>query len=237
MLEMLKERVTELNYDYTQVAEGDREAVKRAAVDIKRREKRAAMDIVEIGRQLSDVKDRLERGQFPAWLETEFGWEQRMAYNFMAVADNFAKFAKIENFGLSALYLLSGPSVPDAAIEQANAVAATGTKVTHQVAKAIVEEHRPRRESKPVEQMRPNSIHQGTHAPVEVKSVPLPVIDLSDKNSGVQPLTHNERMHLFSLSQALLMALPRAEEQPGKLGQRAQSVRNELELFVGWLED
>ena len=133
-----------LRYDYSQVDEAHREQVMEAAVDIKRREHRAAMDIVEIGRSLIDVRDRLPYGQFVPWLETEFGWQKSMAYNFMAVAESFPKFGKVENFGLSALYLLSGPNVPDEAVTEANEVAERGERVTHKAAKAIVDRHRPK---------------------------------------------------------------------------------------------
>lgn len=132
-----------LNYDYSQVAEEHRAAIRRAATDIKRREHRAAMDIVEIGRALKDVQDRLDHGQFLPWLDQEFGWERRMAYNFMAVANKFANFANIERFGLSALYLLSGPNVPDEAIAEANRLVNQGERVTHKTAKAIVDSYRP----------------------------------------------------------------------------------------------
>lgn len=132
-----------LRYDYSQIAEEHREKVRSAARDIKSRERRAAMDIVEIGRALKDVQERLPHGQFLPWIETEFGWQRSMAYNFMAVADKLPKFGNLDGFGLSALYVLSAPSVPDEVIEEAKHIAANGQKVTHGVAKALVDKSKP----------------------------------------------------------------------------------------------
>lgn len=61
--------------------------------------KRTAEDIVEIGRDLKEVKEKLDHGQFLPWIESEFGMSQQTASNFMRVAEQFAdKLPIIGNF-------------------------------------------------------------------------------------------------------------------------------------------
>ena len=163
----------DLRYDYSQVADEYRDAVKQAAVEIKRREKRAATDMIEIGKMLLDVRGRLEHGQFLPWIETEFGWQKTIAYSMMDVAEKLPKFGNLENYGLSALYRLSAPSVPDAAIEQANQVAAKGEKVTHRVAKAIVDAHKPPKPS-PADLVAQSGARSAAYSPAIAQDAPTP---------------------------------------------------------------
>lgn len=58
----------------------------------------------------------LEHGQFRAWLRGEFGWSERMAQNFMSVAERFGPKTEIIadlTIQLTVVYLLAAPSVPD----------------------------------------------------------------------------------------------------------------------------
>lgn len=178
MLDILKgaSLQSSLRYDYTKLDATVRETIIDAALDIRQREKRAATDIVEIGRRLLEVRDIVEHGCFLEWIDTEFGWQRSTAYNFMNVADKFPKFGNLDNFGLSAVYLLSGPSVPDTAIAEAKAVAET-QPVTHAVAKRIVAQHRPAR--RPVEATAP--LAQPTNQPIEpAREPPRPLVELDD---------------------------------------------------------
>jgi Protein of unknown function (DUF3102) len=49
---------------------------------------RSIEDIIEIGQELIAQKAALP-GQFLAWVEAEFGWQERMARRFMAIANKF----------------------------------------------------------------------------------------------------------------------------------------------------
>lgn len=76
-------------------------------------------DVVEIGRTLIQVKERLGHGNFLPWLKTEFGWAERTARNFMSVAERFgAKPAIVADLPLGVVYRLAAPSTPDAVREQ-----------------------------------------------------------------------------------------------------------------------
>jgi hypothetical protein len=65
------------------------------------------------------VKERLPHGQFLPWIEREFGWKQRTAYNFINVYENvkLANFANID-IDVSALYLIAAPSTPEPVRQQ-----------------------------------------------------------------------------------------------------------------------
>lgn len=82
--------------------------------------KRTASDIIEIGQKLIEVKERLAHGQFGGWLESEFGWDQRTAQNFMRVGGQFKNenFSHLD-FAPSALYALAAPSTPEPTRQEA----------------------------------------------------------------------------------------------------------------------
>lgn len=69
---------------------------------------RVREDIIEIGRRLVAVRDRLEPGGWLAWLEAEFGWSDQTAYRFIHVyeAQQSSEFHKLWNsdLPLSSLY-------------------------------------------------------------------------------------------------------------------------------------
>lgn len=129
-------------FDYSALDAETRIVVQQRAGEIKTIVKRIAADIVEVGGKLAEVKDRLGRhDRFLAWLEAEFKWSERTAYNYIAVWQKFAgaDFA-LENIAASALHLLAAPSTPETAVEAVKAIVREGGEVSHQVAKAIVEE-------------------------------------------------------------------------------------------------
>jgi hypothetical protein len=74
---------------------------------------------IEDDQELLAVKEALPHGQFLRWLRAEFGWPERTARNFMAVAEQFGKSAIIAELPTqpTAAYLLAAPAVPDEARE------------------------------------------------------------------------------------------------------------------------
>ena len=81
--------------------------------------KRVVGDIIEIGRRLIAAKALAGHGGWLPWLDREFGWKERAAQNFIAVAEAAGKSAKFAdlNVPVSALYLMAAPSTPSAVIE------------------------------------------------------------------------------------------------------------------------
>lgn len=136
----------ELCYDYSQVAEADRKTVMGAAVEIKAHEKRATESMIRIGQKLLQVKALLPHGQFGEWIGTEFGLSQKTAERMMSVAENFGgKIDTVSILSSSALYLLSGPSVPEAARDEVVARAQeTGKSPTKVQVQGIIGKHQPK---------------------------------------------------------------------------------------------
>ena len=131
------------------------EKVRSSAERIRERVKKTVENIIEVGNELLAVKESLDHGHFLPWLKAEFGWSERTARNFMAIAEHFGKSAKFADLPIqpSAAYLLAAPAVPDEAREAAIEKAKAGEQITVLAAKAIVAEakqkKRPRRK-KPV---------------------------------------------------------------------------------------
>ena len=101
-----------------------------AAERIKVRMKRTAEDIIEIGRDLQEVKAFLGYGQFGPWIEAEFGFTGMTAARFMQVADRFGKSNNLLDFKPAILYALAAPSTPAEVIEKATEKAESGEQVT-----------------------------------------------------------------------------------------------------------
>jgi uncharacterized protein YdaT len=103
--------------------------------------KKSATSIIEIGKELIEAKSMLPHGKFHAWVESEIGIDRRVAANFVRIATRFdGQMSGNRTFGIEVLTLLSSPSVPDAAIDEA---LAESEPVTVAKAKEIVAKHKP----------------------------------------------------------------------------------------------
>ncbi len=95
------------------------EEVEAATVRIKDRLDRQVKDIIETGRDLLDVKSKLDHGQFENWLVQEFCMTDRTARRFMQAA-NWAegKTDTVSDLTPTAIYLLSAPSTPESVTQK-----------------------------------------------------------------------------------------------------------------------
>ena len=127
-------------FDYSLVPEESRDLIKTKTAETKILVRQTAQGIIEIGKNLIEVKQSIGHGNWLPWLEAEFGWSQRTAYNFMGVADKF-KFATVANLDIApkALYLLAQNSTPDEVRETAVTMAEAGIPVTAKVSKELKE--------------------------------------------------------------------------------------------------
>ncbi len=99
-------------FDYSAVR--DAEQVREAAKRIIGRGICIVGDMIEIGRDLIAVKEKLEHGQFQKWIEAEFGWGKTTVRNFINVASNLGdKSATVAHLAPTAIYALSAPSLPN----------------------------------------------------------------------------------------------------------------------------
>jgi len=105
-------------------------------------------NVISIGGELTVVQAKLAKhngGTFQAWCRLEFGWSKASAYNFINVFNQFGSRPNIGQLdaGLSALYMLAAPGVPDEARDEAIARAEQGERITVPAAATIIQSFRP----------------------------------------------------------------------------------------------
>lgn len=140
-----KEIVVGFNYDILESPLADQ--VRASAQRIKEKVKRTIENIIEVGKELLAVKKALPHGHFLPWLKAEFGWTERTARNFMAVAERFGpKTEMISDLQITptAAYALAAPSAPDEARQAAIERAEAGERITKGVAENILTKFRKR---------------------------------------------------------------------------------------------
>jgi hypothetical protein len=171
-------------FNYHDLDSQQRTEVEQATAAIKERLRKAAQDIWEIGKMLSDVQSKLQRGQFDDWIETEFDWSRRTAYKFISVYKRFDRDINLEeiNIATSALYLLAAESTPEDIRQEFIQKAQEGEKVTHQQVLKVVKQAR----QQPAEDI-PFAIQNNT-TPVE-----KPVVESIKPNSIAQSKLKLER--------------------------------------------
>jgi modification methylase len=133
----------EEQFDYTLLNAEARGVVERHTAQIRALARRAAGDIIEIGRRLIEVKAQVGHGNFGPWLRVEFGWSADTAQHLMQVANRFSQIPNNADFAPTALYMQASPGVPDAACAEACERAAAGERLTVPVAQAIIRAHQP----------------------------------------------------------------------------------------------
>lgn len=131
--------ITQHTFDYSTLPEAIAIEARGASERIRMRLRRTAEDIVETGRELAAMKEKLPHGQFLPWIEAEFEMSERTAHNFMAVSKRF-KSATVADFSPKVLYALAAPSTPEAVVEKAIEKASAGEKVSSDDVKAWKQE-------------------------------------------------------------------------------------------------
>jgi Protein of unknown function (DUF3102) len=108
--------------------------------------KRVVADVIEIGRRLTEAKALCRRGEWYAWLEQEFAWEEITARRFIGVYELAGKAGNLPDLSVpvSGLYLLARPSTPEPIRTEILDRAESGEHFTHaqvkgMIAKAIAE--------------------------------------------------------------------------------------------------
>jgi hypothetical protein len=82
---------------------------------------RMVLDAIEIGKHLTEVRDRLKRtsnGGFEGWIEREFSWSERHAYRFIALHEEYGSSNLPHVAGLSVRSLTTLMSAPPEIKEQ-----------------------------------------------------------------------------------------------------------------------
>jgi hypothetical protein len=117
----------------------DESALAEHAAEIKRLGQRAADDVIEIGRRLTECKRLVGHGNWLSWLEQEFGWSDETARKYMRCFD-FARDRKFQpswNMANSALQLLARPSTPEDARDEIVARAKAGEPISAKAVRSV----------------------------------------------------------------------------------------------------
>jgi len=123
-------------FAYSDLAPDTRSIVEAATDRLHTLERKTGEQIIEMGQELIRVKQALGHGLFGAWLNAEFGWTDRTARNFIAVAEKFGGISeKISDFAPTALILLASNSTPQEVRDEFVAKVEAGERVTHQEVK------------------------------------------------------------------------------------------------------
>jgi hypothetical protein len=138
---VVEQAAVDLSFDYSTVPEAYRELVRRSALTIKPRLKRAAEDIFVIGKELKATKAWLPHGEYTRWLDVEFGLSDRMAQRFVNVYERLgAKSDIMSDLPPTTLYLLAAPSTPDEAIQTVEQQLDTGEHVSVSYVQQVIAE-------------------------------------------------------------------------------------------------
>lgn len=126
----------ETTFDYAALSDDIAAEARVAADRIRARLKRTAADVVEAGRDLLEMKERLGHGRFLAWIDAEFGMSQWSARNFMRAAECFGKSRKVPDLLIEILYKLA--SSPEPIRSQLIDRAEAGERITMQSIRGVV---------------------------------------------------------------------------------------------------
>lgn len=111
-------------FSYSDLAPEAADIARTAAISIRTT---MAGSLREIGTHLSQVKAALGHGNFTAWMETELGFTDRTARNYMQVADFLeGKPEIISVLPATTLYALSAPTAPEEVKQSVVAAAEAG---------------------------------------------------------------------------------------------------------------
>lgn len=135
------------SFDYESVDKETKGKLIHLAGQVKRNGTDFIKSVVEIGEAIHIANELLagqRKGAFKSWVECETGLSERTAYDWMNVYTRSLDFAIIAKTPPTVAYLLSGPNVPDAAIEDFEKQIGKGTRPTVAAAKATLERYKPK---------------------------------------------------------------------------------------------
>ena len=172
---------------------------------IKMKMKRSVQDILDAGKRLHAVKEKLPHGYFKNWIETELGCHYTTGVNLMRVAhvfgNNEEKITKM-GIGPSILYFLATPSTPKQAREKVIQLIEDGEKVSFAETKKIVREYRK------------NKDKDNANTIAKADAQPQPLINNGEKSlaSPVNQLASAPEKPIVLPKQQILKVIPQKSE-------------------------
>lgn len=136
VLEQVLNAPTQGSFDYTG---WDHAVAQEGRAIVDRVRQRTESFVIDTGRDLLGIKDKLEHGQFQFWIERALGFTARTARNYMSAAECFA--AKTEIVSVlppTLIYKLAADSTPEPLREQiVGELTGLSAPITREVAQSI----------------------------------------------------------------------------------------------------
>jgi Protein of unknown function (DUF3102) len=131
-------------FEYETLPAQQRASIQKLTIEIKENLRKTVQTIWEIGKKLVEVRSQLELCQFSSWLQAEFEWSRRTAYNFINVYEAFPEFSRANfarlDISISALYLLAAPSTPPQTRHHFIDRAVAGEHISHKIIQSAIKE-------------------------------------------------------------------------------------------------
>jgi hypothetical protein len=131
-------------FNYDALPAHDTDLLRESAERIRANVRRTTAAILEIGRDLLKAKERLDHGQFSAWVDAECGFGVRSAERYITAA----KLAEGKNdtvslLPLATVYRLAAKSTPPAVIEAVISRVEAGEVLSYTVVKEMIHAGKP----------------------------------------------------------------------------------------------
>lgn len=186
--------------------------------------------IIEMGRGLIAVKERLGHGHFGTWLHAEFRWSADTANRFMNVAKRFGENPHIaESATHTALYLLASNKVPEEIRVEFVERAEQGERITTSVVNARVAEHWREQE-------------QSYYADLEPRDpdfvLAVPPSQTSDVNDAVPPVEERGRRREYPASTPAVVTFNKYQGDAERTARSlVRAIREEYgDMFLMWMD-
>lgn len=133
-------------FEYQRLSMRQRTEIRQLTSEIKVNIRTTVKSSWEIGRKLAQARHQLDPFEFSSWLNAEFDWSRRTAYNFIQVYEAFPEFASANfaqlNISVSALYLLAAPSTQPEIRDDFLGRVLAGERISHKVIQATIQSAR-----------------------------------------------------------------------------------------------
>lgn len=125
-------------FDYEALDEETRERLSLRARMIRPQMRRAAMEVVALGRSLAKAKMLLGHYGFGQWMLDEFQWSQEVSWRFLVTARRFDALPWTPEASYTALNMLVAPTAAESACFDALVRRALGQAMTEEVLRNII---------------------------------------------------------------------------------------------------
>ncbi|MCC0175858.1 DUF3102 domain-containing protein [Waterburya agarophytonicola K14] len=186
--------INNIGFNYDELSQQDSEIIQQKTRTIKNLARITAESIIQIGKNLIDVKQALPRGKFYAWAESEFPWSVKMVNRFMRVYDKFNDMSteELELLPVTVLYELAPKSVSNEAIRETIDVAKSGETITVAKAKEIKSKYSEPKKNPDQDSGRKK---RSTTTKIDFSEAQSPIAsdeqEVNDKNSDYQLIGNN----------------------------------------------